>query len=311
MVITWGLENASHNPKTITTQGSYDGVHLGHRRILERLRARKKEFGLDRSLLLTFHPHPQEVLRKSGSPVELLTTIDERLELLEKQGIDEVVVIEFTREFSQTSYLDFFRKTIVEALGSRAMVVGFNHAFGKNREGDADHLKKIAREMDILVEEIPPVTVGSISISSSKIRLALKTGDMVNANAWLGRPYPLTGRVVHGDSLGKTLGFPTANLEIDPVKLIPADGVYAARAVIRGKNYLAALSIGSKPTIRPDGERTVEALLLDFDGDLYSEELRVECLGFLRPQEAFSSLDELKQAIGRDVAVIRQIEAHS
>ncbi|MFI5201691.1 MAG: riboflavin biosynthesis protein RibF, partial [Candidatus Kapaibacterium sp.] len=273
-------------------------------------RARKKEFGLDRSLLLTFHPHPQEVLRKNGAPVELLTTIDERLALLEKEGIDEVVVIEFTREFSQTSYLDFFRKTIVDALGSRAMVVGFNHAFGKNREGDADHLKTIAHEMDILVEEVEPVSVDGISISSSKIRLALKTEDIANANAWLGRPYSLRGHVVHGDSLGKTLGFPTANLHLDPVKLIPADGVYAARAFVRDKAYVAALSIGTKPTIHADGKRTVEALLLDFKGDLYGQELRIECLRYLRPQEEFASLDELKLAIGRDVSVIREIEAH-
>jgi riboflavin kinase / FMN adenylyltransferase len=310
LVITWGLENASHNPKTVTTLGSYDGVHLGHKQILARLRERKKELELDRSLLLTFHPHPQEVLRRSGSPVELLTTIEERLELLECEKIDEVVVIKFTHEFSQTSYLDFFHKTIVELLGSRAMVVGFNHAFGKNREGDAEHLKKIAPQMGITIEEVPPVSISGISISSSKIRLALKAGNMADANDWLGRPYLLTGRVVHGESLGRELGFPTANLAIDPVKLIPADGVYSARVSINGRAHQAALSIGSKPTIRSDGERTVEALLLDFEGDLYGDPLRVECLGFLRPQEAFSSLDELKQAIGRDVAVIRQLQAH-
>ncbi|HZK76142.1 MAG TPA: bifunctional riboflavin kinase/FAD synthetase [Candidatus Kapabacteria bacterium] len=311
MLITWGLENASHNPKTVTTLGSYDGVHLGHKQILARLRERKQELGLDRSLLLTFHPHPKEVLRKNDAPVELLTTISERLELLEKEKIDEVVVIKFTHEFSQTSYLNFFQKTIVELLGTRAMVVGFNHAFGKNREGDTEHLRKIAPQMGITIEEVPPVSLEGISISSSKIRLALKAGDMMNSNDWLGRPYMLTGRVVHGDSLGRELGFPTANLVIDPIKLIPADGVYSARALIRGKAYQAALSIGSKPTIRSDGERTVEALLLDFESDLYGEELRVECLGFLRPQEAFASLDELKRAIGRDVAVIRQMKPHS
>jgi riboflavin kinase / FMN adenylyltransferase len=309
LVITWGLEHASHNPKTVTTLGSYDGVHRGHKKILDRLRKRKKELALDRSLLLTFHPHPQEVLRKNAAPVELLTTIDERLELLEKEGIDEVLVIKFTHEFSQTSYLDFFQKTIVELLGSRAMVVGFNHAFGKNREGDAEHLKKIAPAMGITIEEVPPVSADGISISSSKIRLALKTGDMANANAWLGRPYLLMGGVVHGDSIGRTLGYPTANIEVDPIKLIPADGVYAARATVRGRTYQSALSIGSKPTIHSDGARAIETLLLDFDGDLYGEELRIECLGFLRPQETFATLDELKQAIGRDVSVIRQIEA--
>ncbi len=318
MVITWGLENASHNPKTITTLGSYDGVHVGHQQILARLHERKKELHLDRSLLLTFHPHPQEVLQfpllrgegRVSGPIELLTTIDERLELLEKEGLDEVVVIKFTKEFSQTSYIDFFRDTLVEALGTRAMVVGFNHAFGKNREGDTEHLKKLAPEMGISIEEVEPVYRDGISISSSKIRLALKAGDTANANAWLGRPYLIEGRVVHGDSVGKTLGFPTANLEIDPVKLIPADGVYAARAMVREKAYKAALSIGSKPTTRQDGERTVEALLLDFDGDLYGDALRVECLRYLRPQEAFASLDELKHAIARDVSVIREIEHH-
>ncbi len=305
MRITWGLENASFDPKTITTLGSYDGLHLGHRQILRRLHERKKELHLERSVLLTFHPHPQEILRKTGTAVELLTTIEERLELLESLGIDETVVIKFTKEFSQTSYIDFFQNTLVAALGTRAMVVGFNHAFGKNREGDTEHLKKLAPEMGISIEEIEPVYQDSISISSSKIRLALKAGDMANANAWLGRPYQFRGTVVHGDSLGKQLGYPTANLEIDPVKLVPADGVYATSIVIRGKNHPAALSIGTKPTVRLDGERVVEALILDFNGELYGESLQVDCLRYLRPQERFASLEELQKGIARDVDVIR------
>lgn len=307
MKITWGLENATHDPKTITTLGSYDGVHLGHKRILARLREQKQELGLDRSLLVTFHPHPQEVLRRNGKSVELLTTIDERIELIEKEGIDETLIIKFTPEFSQTSYIDFFRDTIVNELGTKAMVVGFNHAFGKNREGDAAHLKKLAPEMGILIEEITPIEKDGISISSSKIRDALKAGDMANANAWLDRPYRLTGSVIHGDAIGRELGFPTANLQIDPVKLIPSDGVYAARVIHDGKHYKAALSIGTKPTLSDNGERTIEVLLIGFIGDLYGKKLTVECLRYLRPQKKYASLEELKLSIANDVSVIQSI----
>ncbi len=309
MKITWGLENATHNPKTITTLGSYDGVHLGHKRILARLRERKQELGLDRSLLITFHPHPQEVLRRNGAPVELLTTIEERLELIEKEGIDETLVIKFTPEFSQTSYIDFFRDTIVNTLGTKAMVLGFNHAFGKNREGDAEHLKKLAPEMGILIEEIAPVEKDGISISSSKIRAALKAGDMANANAWLGHSYSMSGIVIHGEEIGRELGFPTANLEIDPAKLVPIDGVYAARVIHNGKHYKAALSIGTKPTLHENGERTIEALLIDYSGNLYGENLTIECLRYLRPQKKYTSLEELKLSIANDVGVIQSLSA--
>jgi len=303
--VTWGLENATFNPKTATTLGSYDGIHLGHKQILSRLRDRKKELNLERTLLITFHPHPQEVLRKNNTSVELLTTIDERLELIEKEGIDETLVIKFTREFSQTSYLDFFNDTIIKALGTKAMVVGFNHAFGRNREGDADRLKTLAPELGVTIEEVQPVSIDGISLSSSKIRLALKAGDIANANKWLGRPYSFTGNVVHGDALGRTLGYPTANLELDPSKLVPADGVYAATATVNGRHYRSALSIGNKPTTHTDGDRVIEALLIDFEGELYGKNITVECLQYLRPQEKFASLEELKLAIARDLEAVR------
>ena len=307
MKVTWGLENGTFNEKTVTTLGSYDGVHLGHRRILERLRAVKKEQHLDRSLLITFHPHPQEVLRKNDTSVELLTTIEERIALLEKEGIDEVIIIKFTKEFSQTTYLEFFHNVLVNQLGTRAMVVGFNHAFGKNREGDAEHLKKIAPEMGITIEEIAPVTKDGISISSSKIRTAIKAGDIANANEWLGYPYAFSGTVVHGDAIGAELGYPTANLSLPENKLIPCDGVYVASAEWNGKNFLVALSIGTKPTVTESGDRTIEALLIDFNGNLYGETLQIECLRYLRPQEKFSSMEALKDAIANDVDVIKSL----
>jgi riboflavin kinase/FMN adenylyltransferase len=305
--ITWGLENASYNERTIATLGSYDGVHLGHQKILERLCERKDELGLARSVLLTFHPHPQEVLRRNNPSIELLTTIEERLALIAEQGIDETVVIEFTKEFAQTSYIDFFQNTIVGKLGTKAMVVGFNHAFGKNREGDAEHLKQLAPRLGVSIEEVPPFVLNEVAISSTKIRNALQSNDLANANAWLGRPYSFSGTVIHDEAIGRELGYPTANLDVALPKLVPADGVYAARVFWRGNRHLAALSIGTKPTTHEGGERAIECLLLDFDGDLYNESLTVECLHYLRPQEKFADLESLKQAISSDVTAVRSM----
>ncbi len=311
MKVTWGLENATHNPKTVTTLGSYDGIHRGHQHILRRLVETKQERGLDRAVLLTFHPHPQEVLQRNNSSIELLTSIEERLDLISDQGIDEAVVIRFSREFAQTSYIDFFREIIANRLGTKAMVVGFNHAFGKNREGDAAHLKSLAPELGISIEEVAPVIYEGTSISSTKIRNALKSAELANANAWLGYNYAFSGRVIHGDAIGRTLGYPTANLEVNPHKLIPADGVYSATVRVLsaihgtlGPAYRAALSIGTRPTTHDNGARAIEALLLDFDGNLYDKTITVECLRYLRPQEKYTSLDALKAAIARDVAAL-------
>jgi riboflavin kinase / FMN adenylyltransferase len=305
--ITYGLKNAERVPGTITTLGSYDGVHLGHQQILAKLATRKRELGLARSVLMTFHPHPQQVLKRGGNEIELLTTIDERLALLSQLEIDETIVIEFTREFSQTTFIDFFKNIIVDRLGTAAMVVGFNHAFGKNREGDPEHLRQIAPEYGMTIEELQPVLINGVAISSTKIRNALKSSDLSSANAWLGRPYSFSGKVIHGDALGRTLGFPTANLEIATSKLIPSDGVYAATVDYDGRQFRGALSIGTKPTVTDAGERTVEALLLDFEGDLYDKTLTVSLKQYLRPQRKYSSLDELRAAIDLDVKVIRNI----
>ena len=307
MKITYGLENAERVPGTITTLGSYDGVHLGHQQILALLAQRKGEQGLARSVLLTFHPHPQQVLRRGGTEIELLTTIEERLELLSKLDIDETIVIEFTREFSQTTFIEFFKNIIVDRLGTKTMVVGFNHAFGKNREGDPEHLRQIAPEYGMTIEEVQPVLINGVSISSTKIRNALKAGELANANAWLGRPYSFSGKVIHGDAIGRTLGFPTANLKIPSPKLIPADGVYAATVTYNDRDYRGALSIGTKPTVKDTSERTVEVLLLDFEGDLYDKTLTVSLKQYLRPQRKYASIDELRTAIALDVQIIRSI----
>jgi riboflavin kinase/FMN adenylyltransferase len=303
--IIWGLENATHDPRTIVTLGSYDGVHLGHREIIQRLCTKKRELGLSRAVLLTFHPHPQQVLRRHNSSVALLTTMDERLKLLATTGIDEVIIIEFTEQFSKTSYLDFFRDTIVTRLGTKAMVVGFNHAFGKDRQGDAMRLKSLAPQLGVDVEEVPPLIVDGISVSSTKIRHALEDGKLPEAAGLLGRNYSFSGVVVRGEQLGRTIGYPTANLEIPVGKLIPADGVYAVTVGLDGVSYNGALSIGNRPTVVDGGKQTVEVYLLDFEGDLYSKELAVECVAYIRAQETLNGLDRLKAKIAEDVARVR------
>ena len=307
MKVTWGLENASFDPKTITTLGSYDGMHRGHVEILNRLKAKKDELGLNRSLVLTFDPHPQEVLRKNNTAIELLTTIEERLELFEKTGIDEVLVIRFSTEFAKTPYSDFFKKILIDGLGTKGMVVGFNHAFGKNREGDIEHLRTLALETGIIVEEVPPLIIHGQSISSTKIRHALLEGDLTTANEFLGRSYELSGIVEEGDKLGRTLGYPTANIQVLANKLIPCDGVYGGSAIINGRKYHAAISIGTRPSVTDAGARKVETFILDFENDIYGETISIQFMSYLRPQLKFDSLEDLKQQMKEDVTNVRII----
>ncbi len=307
MKVTWGLENATFDPKTITTLGSYDGMHRGHVEILNRLKAKKHELKLDRTLVVTFDPHPQEVLKRNNTAIELLTTIDERLELLERSGVDEVLVIRFSTEFAKTPYNDFFRKVLIEGIGTKGMVVGFNHAFGKNREGDLEHLRTLASETGIVVEEVPPLIINGVSISSTKIRHALSEGDLKSANDYLGRPYEISGFVEEGDKLGRTLDFPTANVHVPLNKLIPCDGVYAGFADVGGKKYNAAISIGTRPTVTDAGARKVEAYILDFDSDIYGETIRTSFTSYIRPQLKFDSLEDLKTQMRNDVINVRVV----
>ncbi len=306
MKVTWGIENTTYNAKTITTLGSYDGMHCGHVEILKRLTGKKVELGLDRSIVVTFDPHPQEVLHKNNTGVDLLTTIDERLALFKKTNVDEVLIIKFSLEFAKTPYTDFFNTIIVNGLGTKAMVVGYDHAFGKNREGDIEHLKLLAPQTGIVIEEVSPLIVDGVSISSTKIRRALIDGDLMTANKFLGRPYELTGIVEGGDKLGRTLGYPTANLKVPEHKLIPSDGVYAGIAIVKGKPHASAISIGTRPTVIESGARKIEAYILDFDKDIYQENITLKFLSYIRPQIKFNSEDELKKQMAVDVLKLRE-----
>jgi len=303
--VTWGLDNIDSSLSSITTLGSFDGVHLGHIKIIEELLEHQRQLGIARSVVVTFHPHPQQVLRKHDSSVQLLTTIDERLELLSKTGVDEVVVIKFTPEFSKKTYVEFFESILLKQLNTKAMVVGFNHAFGKNREGDTTHLEELGKKFEVPIYEVAPCLSEWMNISSTRIRNALFNGDLVTANTCLGRHYELNGVVVLGDRIGTTLGYPTANLKVAEEKLLPGDGVYCCRVNVRGRSFAGALSIGNRPTVGKDLERQVEVFLLDFAEDIYGATISVECIELIRNQQAFASLIELREQIERDVTVCR------
>ncbi|HYM20602.1 MAG TPA: bifunctional riboflavin kinase/FAD synthetase [Candidatus Kapabacteria bacterium] len=307
MKITHGIEQIKFAKLTATTLGSYDGLHLGHRDILQTLINRKTDSGYSRSVVVTFDPHPQEILRKNNTDIQLLTTIEERLELFASAGIDETVIIAFTKEFSETTYRDFFNNILVDKLGTREMIVGHDHAFGKNREGDIAHLKILAAEREVAVTEVPPHRIANETISSTKIRHYLLGGDIQIANSYLGRKYSLTGVVVSGDKLGRTLGFPTANVKIPANKLIPKDGIYAGIASHQTNDYLAAISIGTRPTVTESPNRIIEAALLDFSGDLYDEQIRLSLSDYLRDQIKFASLEELKGQIEQDIELVKEL----
>ena len=308
MKITRGIENAEFVTPTIATLGSYDGIHLGHRAILETLIRQKNERGYKRSVVLTFDPHPQEVLKRNNSSVELLTTIDERLRLLSEIGIDETIIIKFSFEFSQTPYSDFFTNTLVKKIGIGAMVVGDNHAFGKNREGDIAHLELLAQSSGVNLIEAPPYLIDGVHISSTKIRHLLEQGNVQQVAEYLGRDYEVSGIVVGGDKLGRSLGYPTANIQTPSNKLIPRDGVYAGKVIVGTDVFIGAISIGSRPTVTDSKERVLEALLLDFAGDIYGTELQVQLRHYLREQIAFPTLEALQSQMGLDVQQIRAMK---
>lgn len=283
----------------VVTSGTFDGVHLGHQKILTRL----KEFAETNSgetVVITFWPHPRLVLKPDDQTLKLLNTFEEKAGLLKDQGIQHLVRIPFTKEFSQLSSSDFIRNIIVEKIGTRKLVIGYDHHFGKNREGSFEQLKLDGPRYGFDVEEIPKQDIDHITVSSSKIRSALEEGDVDSAEHLLGRPYSLAGRVVKGDKLGRVLGYPTANIDIDShYKLVPAEGIYAVTVTHAGNDYHGMLYIGNRPTV--DGsKKSIEVNIFDFDKEIYGEELKVSFEKLLRTDSKFQDLEALKIQLDKD-----------
>jgi riboflavin kinase/FMN adenylyltransferase len=299
MQIHYNLENFPKLKFAIVTSGTFDGVHLGHQKILNRL----KEIAIEKrgeTVLITFFPHPRMVLFNDSQNLKLLSTISEKIEKLTNFSVDHLVIIPFTREFSEINSDDFIRKILVEKIGAKLLVIGYDHRFGKNREGSFEYLKENSSKFGFEVVEIPRHDIENIGISSTLIRNSLLAGDIVQANSLLGIEYSLSGKVVKGKQLGRTLGYPTANIYVvEDYKLIPADGVYAVLINYDNLIYQGVLNIGKRPTIEGK-DRTIEVHIFDFDKDIYGENISISFVEKIRDEQKFDSLDLLKAQIQID-----------
>ena len=299
MKIYHSLDDFSRLRYAVVTSGTFDGVHLGHQKILSRLKEiAGKNSG--ETVVITFWPHPRLVLKPDDQTLKLLNTFEEKTELLREQGIQHLVRIGFTKEFSQLSSVDFIRNILVDKIGTRKLVIGYDHHFGKNREGSFDQLKINGPKDGFEVEEISRQDIDNVAVSSSLIRTALDEGDVHTAHQLLGRPYSLSGRVVKGHRLGRVLGFPTANIDIDSHnKLVPAEGIYAVIVTYAGIEYGGMLYIGNRPTIN-GATRSIEVNVFNFDKEIYGEELKVSLLNLLRLDVKFKDLEALKIQLHKD-----------
>ena len=287
----------SNNP-TIVTIGTFDGVHVGHQKIIDRLVQIAQLEDLQ-SCILTFFPHPRMVLQKDAN-IKLINTIDERKQLLENAGIDFLFIKKFKKEFSRMGAEEFVKDLLVDTLHAKKVIIGYDHRFGRNRSADINNLKEYGEKYDFTVEEIPMQDVEDVAVSSTKIRKALNEGDIETANSFLGHPFMLTGTIVKGKQLGQTINFPTANLYIEePYKLIPKHGAYIVKSEIDNKTVYGMMNIGLNPTVKGEKE-SIEIHFFDFDKDLYNQKLQVSLLCRLRDEKQFNSIEELKNQLEKD-----------
>jgi len=295
-----GIEEFEGKANYAVTTGTFDGVHIGHRTILDRLKQIAQKLDGE-SVLLTFYPHPRMVLQ-ADSNLKLLNTIDEKTELLEAAGIDHLIIHPFTKAFSRTTSLEFVRDILVNQIGTKKLVIGYDHHFGRNREGSFDHLKEFGPLYGFEVEEIPAQDIDDVNVSSTKIRKALVEGDVQTANLYLGDAFQLRGEVVKGNQIGRTLGYPTANLDLgNPYKLVPADGIYAVLVYLGKEQFQGMLNIGMRPTLKENQpKRSIEVNIFDFDRDVYGQELKLELIKRVRDEKKFNNLENLKAEMEKD-----------
>ena len=298
MKIYHSIQEFSSTAKTIVTLGTFDGVHKGHKSILEKLTANSKATGCE-SVVLTFFPHPRMVLQQN-SDLKLLNTMDEKAELLEKEGVQHLIIHPFDHAFSRLTAEEFVKEILVDSLNICKIIIGHDHRFGRNRTANIDDLIRYGNEYGFEVEKISALEIDEVSVSSTKIRNALLEGDVQKANDYLGYPYFINGTVVEGKKLGRTIGFPTANIEVEEdYKLIPANGVYVASSIIDGKTVHGMMNIGTRPTVNGTG-RTIEVHYHDFNADLYGRNIKVSIHQWLRDEVKFESVDALKQQLEKD-----------
>jgi riboflavin kinase / FMN adenylyltransferase len=302
MEIFYDLSKVRYDKNTVITLGTFDGIHVGHKNIIDQVLAKSSFYG-GRSFLITFDPHPRSIVSK-GFKIDILSTLPEKLRLLEDIGIENVLVIKFTKEFSQLGAVEFLKKYIIEGTGIREIIIGHDHHFGKGRDGDENKLRELGKVYDFKVSSVGAVTKDSVTVSSTKIRKAISAGNVSLAGTYLGRSYSFSGKVVKGDMRGRELGFPTANIQPDNSgKIIPAIGIYAVEFFIENdsKKYYGVMSIGKRPTFYNDGNLTTEVFILDFNKEIYENKVTVNVIERIRGEEKFSSADELIKQMNKDV----------
>ena len=292
------LKSYSSEKKSILTIGTFDGVHIGHNKILKRLIQDSKKNNLS-SLVMTFFPHPRMILNKSHE-IKMIDTIDEKINLLEKTGLDNLIIHPFDNNFSKIRAKEFVEEILVKKLKIKEIIIGYDHKFGKDREASVEDLKKFGKDYMFTVKEIPAQEIDSIAISSTKIRNAILNGEIEKCNKFLGRNFILTGKVVYGDGLGKKIDFPTANIEIkETYKIIPKNGVYLVKTKINSNTYFGMMNIGIRPTVG-GRNKSLEIHFFNFKDNIYGKNVSIEIIKKIRDEEKFSSIDQLKIQLKKD-----------
>lgn len=303
-----GASQFKSNRNSVVTIGTFDGVHVGHAAILQRVVAAGEKDGLD-SVLLTFHPHPRRVIQKESN-IQLLTTLSEKKERLAKTGLDHLVIHPFTHEFSRLTAVEYVRDILVGQLKAKKVIIGYDHRFGRNRTANITDLKEFGKIYNFEIEEISAQELDEVAVSSTKIRKALAAGNITTANSFLGYPYSISGTVVEGKRIGRTIDYPTANLKVDEsYKLIPHNGVYVTQTHLNGQRVYGMTSIGTNPTVG-GRNKTIETYFLNTKKDLYGAQLQLEFLTHIRDEEHFGNIEQLKEAIQKDELFTKDFIAH-
>lgn len=306
MRVFQGFEELENIPNPVLTIGTFDGVHLGHQKIIEQVNKKAEEIGGE-SVLFTFYPHPRMVLYPDNHGLRLIQTQQEKIDKLRRNGLQNVIVHPFTKEFSRLTAVSFVRDYLVNKLHVKHLVIGYDHQFGKNREGSIEFLREVSEIYGFEVTEISAQDIDEVNVSSTKVRNAILDGEMELAAKYLREPFELSGQVIHGEALGRSIGFPTANIDIhSDVKLIPKLGVYAVNVILEdGRLIEGMMNVGLRPTIANHDNLSIEVHLLDFKGDLYNQFVTVQLLSRFREEKQFADVVELKEQIQKDEKAIR------
>jgi riboflavin kinase/FMN adenylyltransferase len=283
----------------VVTIGTFDGVHQGHRKIISGITELAKASGGE-SVILTFFPHPRMILHPEDQSLKLITTIAEKAGLLEQLGVDHLIITPFSRDFSNQTPQEYIENVLVKQIGTKKIIIGYDHRFGKDRSGGLEDLQRLGPVYGFEVKEIPEQDINEVAVSSTRIRNALLASDIETANTFLGYPFFITGTVIRGDQIGRTIGYPTANIQPNETyKLIPGDGIFAVKLNIDGKLYKGMAYIGQRPTVN-GLTRNIEVNIFDFDREIYNQSIRMEFLNYIRGDVKFAGLDALKAQLAQD-----------